>query len=227
MLSAALMALALLAQPAPALAARDDGAPSMPVVSDDPVREELDDLALRHADALDGGRALCVDCSKRALRARKAALRQSYLTAASADERAAAALAGLCASPGYERAATLADLHARLVDSRARVAALRAHIDRPRPYTALGYQPLFPKEEAGRSMPSRHCFSAAAIAVAAWHCCPPLGMLMAALAVLIALSRVLSGVHYISDVVAGLAFGCGCALVLWQAYALAVQALAG
>ena len=105
--------------------------------------------------------------------------------------------------------------------------ALRAHIDRPRPYTALGYQPLFPKEEAGRSMPSRHCFSAAAIAVAAWHCCPPLGMLMAALAVLIALSRVLSGVHYISDVVAGLAFGCGCALVLWQAYALAVQALAG
>ena len=55
MLSAALMALALLAQPAPALAARDGSAPSMPVVSGDPVREELDDLALRHADALDGG----------------------------------------------------------------------------------------------------------------------------------------------------------------------------
>lgn len=55
MLFAALMALALLAQPAPALAARDGGAPSMPVVSDDPVREELDDLALRHADALDDG----------------------------------------------------------------------------------------------------------------------------------------------------------------------------
>ena len=104
--------------------------------------------------------------------------------------------------------------------------ALRAAIDRPRPYTALGCQPLFPKEEAGRSMPSRHCFSAAAIAVAAWHCCPPLGILLAALAVLIALSRVLSGVHYISDVVAGLAFGCGCALVGWQVYALAAQALA-
>ena len=44
---------------------------------------------------------------------------------------------------------------------------------------------------------------------------------------MIALSRVLSGVHYISDVVAGLAFGCGCALVGWQVYALAVQALAG
>ena len=67
---------------------------------------------------------------------------------------------------------------------------------------------------------------AAAIAVAAWHCCPPLGMLLAALAVLIALSRVLSGVHYISDVVAGLAFGCGCALVGWQVYTLAAQALA-
>lgn len=55
MLSVALMALALIAQPAPALAARDDDVPSMPVVSDDPAREELDDLALRHVDALDDG----------------------------------------------------------------------------------------------------------------------------------------------------------------------------
>ena len=80
-------------------------------------------------DALDGGRALCVDCSRRALRARKTALRQSYLAAAGADERAAAALAGLAASPGYEHAATLADLRARLVATRARTAALQEHID--------------------------------------------------------------------------------------------------
>ena len=33
--------------------------------------------------------------------------------------------------------------------------AVRASIDRPRPYVTLGYQPLFPKKDTGRSMPSR------------------------------------------------------------------------
>lgn len=105
--------------------------------------------------------------------------------------------------------------------------ALRARIDRPRPYTALGYRPLFPKKEAGRSMPSRHCFSAAAIAVVAWHCVPPLGAAMAVIAVLIAVSRVVTGVHYISDVLAGLAFGSGLALVGWQLYGMILQAWLG
>lgn len=105
--------------------------------------------------------------------------------------------------------------------------ALRAYLDRPRPYTALGYRPLFPKEEKGRSMPSRHCFSAAAIAVVAWYTSAPLGAALAVLAVLIALSRVITGVHYISDVLAGLAFGSGFALVGWQLYGLVVRALLG
>lgn len=95
--------------------------------------------------------------------------------------------------------------------------ALRAAINRPRPYTALGFAPLFPKDTAGESMPSRHCFSAAAIAVAVWHYSPPAGMALAVLAAWIAVSRVLVGHHYISDVAAGLAFGalaalCGMAL---------------
>ena len=85
--------------------------------------------------------------------------------------------------------------------------ALRACINRPRPYTKFGVEPLFPKNQPGCSMPSRHCFSAAAIAVAAWHVLPPLGLVLAALAVVIAVSRVLCGVHYISDVLAGLLFG--------------------
>lgn len=105
--------------------------------------------------------------------------------------------------------------------------ALRARINRPRPYTTLGYQPLFPKKETGCSMPSRHCFSAAAIAVVAWHCSVPLGGALGVLAVLIAVSRVVTGVHYISDVLAGLAFGGGFALLGWQLYALAVGALLG
>ena len=37
--------------------------------------------------------------------------------------------------------------------------ALRRCIDRPRPYEALGFAPLFPKQTRGQSFPSRHCFS--------------------------------------------------------------------
>ena len=84
---------------------------------------------------------------------------------------------------------------------------LRAAIDRPRPYAALGFVPLFPKAVQGQSMPSRHCFCAAAIAVAAAAVSAPLGVLAAVLAVLIAAGRVLAGVHWPSDVLAGLAFG--------------------
>ena len=104
---------------------------------------------------------------------------------------------------------------------------LRAAINRPRPYEALNFTPLFPKDTKGQSMPSRHCFSAAAIAVVALHCNLPLGVVLAVLAVLIAVSRVITGVHYISDVLAGLAFGNGFALVGWQVYLLAARALLG
>lgn len=89
---------------------------------------------------------------------------------------------------------------------------LRAAIDRPRPYEALGFTPLFPKSTRGKSMPSRHCFSAAGIAVTAWSVSPALGGVLLALAAGIAVSRVLAGHHYISDVAVGLAFGAAAAL---------------
>lgn len=85
--------------------------------------------------------------------------------------------------------------------------ALRAAINRPRPYETLGCAPLFPKDTVGKSMPSRHSFSAAVIAAAAWAIWPPLGIAGAVFALLIAATRVLTGVHYPSDVLAGLAFG--------------------
>lgn len=97
--------------------------------------------------------------------------------------------------------------------------ALRAGINRPRPYEALGFQPLFPKDTQGKSMPSRHCFSAAAIAVTAGMSFPALGAVLVVLAMVIALSRVLEGVHYPSDVVAGLAYGtvmAGLGLWIWN-----------
>ena len=102
---------------------------------------------------------------------------------------------------------------------------VRKLIDRPRPYTALGFTPLFPKDKTGQSMPSRHCFSAAAIAGTAWYVLPPLGAVLAVLGVLIAISRVVTGVHYISDVLAGLAFGSVFAVLGWNAFVLAASAL--
>ena len=102
---------------------------------------------------------------------------------------------------------------------------VRKLIDRPRPYTALGFTPLFPKDKTGQSMPSRHCFSAAAMAGTAWYVLPPLGAVLAVLGVLIAISRVVTGVHYISDVLAGLAFGSVFAVLGWNAFVLAASAL--
>lgn len=103
--------------------------------------------------------------------------------------------------------------------------ALRAAINRPRPYTKYGFVPLFPKDKTGQSMPSRHCFSAAAIAGTAWYVLPPLGAVLVVLGVLIAISRVVTGVHYISDVLAGLAFGSVFAVLGWNAFVLAASAL--
>ena len=56
---------------------------------------------------------------------------------------------------------------------------LRAAINRPRPYEALNFTPLFPKDTKGQSMPSRHCFSAAAIVAAAFTVWVPRGRLPA------------------------------------------------
>ena len=102
---------------------------------------------------------------------------------------------------------------------------LRATINRPRPYEALNFTPLFPKDTKGQSMPSRHCFSAAAIAAAVWYVLPPLGAVLAVLAVIIAVSRVVTGVHFVSDVLAGLAFGLVFAVAGRVAYIAAASAL--
>ena len=100
---------------------------------------------------------------------------------------------------------------------------VRRVIDRPPPYTALGCA-LF-EDKPGQSMPSRHCFSAAAIAGAAWFVLRPLGIVLAVLGVLIAVCRVVTGVHYISDVLAGLAFGAAFAVLGWNAFVLAASAM--
>ena len=102
---------------------------------------------------------------------------------------------------------------------------VRKLIDRPRPYTALGFSALLDRNSAGQGMRVRLGVWPAVIAGTAWYVLPPLGAVLAVLGVLIAISRVVTGVHYISDVLAGLAFGSVFAVLGWNAFVLAASAL--
>lgn len=84
--------------------------------------------------------------------------------------------------------------------------------NRPRPYEALGITPLIPKEKKGRSFPSRHVFSAFIIAMCWLYYIPTVGLVLLVLAAMLAVIRVVGGVHYVSDVVAGFVFAVVCGL---------------
>lgn len=84
---------------------------------------------------------------------------------------------------------------------------LRRSINAPRPYEVFGIPPLVSKETKGQSFPSRHVFCGSVIAVSCLWLNRPLGIFTATIALLIAASRVLTGVHFPKDVIAGLIFG--------------------
>ena len=88
------------------------------------------------------------------------------------------------------------------------ITVLRKAIGRPRPYNELDISPIVARVRESCSMPSRHVGSAFAIGsvlTALAH--PVLGAIVLALGVVIAASRVLGGVHYLTDVTAGAVIG--------------------
>lgn len=87
------------------------------------------------------------------------------------------------------------------------VTVLRAAINAPRPYECPGIPSVSPKDTKGKSFPSRHAACAAVIAVTTLHELPLPGILLSAIALLIGLSRVLAGVHFLRDVLCGLLLG--------------------
>lgn len=84
---------------------------------------------------------------------------------------------------------------------------LRAVINAPRPYEVYRTPALVKKDRSGQSFPSRHVFSASILAVCGFWLCPPLGIVLGVIVLLLAPIRVLCGVHFIKDVVAGAALG--------------------
>jgi len=87
------------------------------------------------------------------------------------------------------------------------VTFLRHWHNSPRPYEVWDLPPLFPKSKKGHSFPSRHSAAASVIAMAFWYVNPAAGAIVLLAAVLIAVCRVLAGVHFVRDVLAGLAVG--------------------
>ncbi|WP_241157208.1 phosphatase PAP2 family protein [Adlercreutzia sp. ZJ242] len=82
---------------------------------------------------------------------------------------------------------------------------LRRAVNAPRPYEALPIDPLIKKDTRGKSFPSRHTFSMFAIAAAWMTFLPAVGAALMAAGVFMGGVRVLGGVHYPRDVVAGAA----------------------
>lgn len=93
------------------------------------------------------------------------------------------------------------------------MSALRALIDAPRPYEVLDFDPIIVKDTRGKSFPGRHAFSAAIIACAFFSVNAWLGIVYLLIALLIAAIRVIGGVHYPRDVIAGILLALACGVV--------------
>ncbi len=89
------------------------------------------------------------------------------------------------------------------------LSALRKAINAPRPYEVFETSPLIPKNTKGKSFPSRHVFSIFVIGTTFCFCCPvpELGIVILVLGIILAVMRVVSGVHFTKDVVAGALLG--------------------
>lgn len=85
------------------------------------------------------------------------------------------------------------------------VTFFRKIFNRPRPYEKFATPSVFGKNKKGESMPSRHTACAFIIAMAFMYVSIPLGIAYLIISAFIMISRVLAGVHFISDVIAGMA----------------------
>ena len=87
------------------------------------------------------------------------------------------------------------------------VTVSRKLINSPRPYEVYDFYTVKPRDKEGESFPSRHCYSAFVITTLSWLVSPVASAALLLLAVLIAVTRVLLGIHFVRDVMVGGAVG--------------------
>lgn len=95
------------------------------------------------------------------------------------------------------------------------LSVFRRMIDRKRPYEVYGTPAAIRKDTAGRSFPSRHIFSIFIIAMT-YLCLSPwlwIGIVLLLAGALLAWIRVVSGVHFPGDVLAGAVCGVAAGLI--------------
>jgi len=83
------------------------------------------------------------------------------------------------------------------------LSVFRDRYDAPRPYERLNIEPIIKKDTKGHSFPSRHVFSAFMIDMVIFSLSRPVGIVYFVIAILIACIRVIGGVHFPKDVIAG------------------------
>ncbi len=83
----------------------------------------------------------------------------------------------------------------------------RRVVNRKRPYEEWKTEPLIPRDKSGKSFPSRHVFSIFLIAVLWYRIFPAIGIILFIAGIFLAAIRVITGIHYISDVLAGAIIG--------------------
>lgn len=89
----------------------------------------------------------------------------------------------------------------------AAVSFFRRRFNAPRPYECCSIAPLIARDGAGKSFPSRHAFSAFAIAASWFAASAPVAVVLLVAAVVLAICRVLGGVHFPRDVIVGALIG--------------------
>lgn len=92
---------------------------------------------------------------------------------------------------------------------------LRQLLNAPRPYERYDISPLISRKKTGDSFPSRHMYSATVIAMCGLLLNSYLGMFLLFLAIALGVLRVIGGVHFPRDVIAGFIWGMVCGMLLF------------
>ncbi len=96
------------------------------------------------------------------------------------------------------------------------VTLMRYLFNRPRPYEKWkNAAPLLRSHRRGNSFPSRHAASALVLALAGFTVSPVMGSILLVLSLGVGLSRVVSGLHFVGDVVAGYLTALVCGIFFW------------